>query len=61
MLLFPQVYFNILGNKLKCYIDSVDFTPMPNNIKFETLTNQNKIPILILDKESNKFCLLRTE
>lgn len=57
MLLFHQVYFNRLSSKLKCYIDSVDFTPTPNNIKFETLTNQKKIPIFIIDNESNKFCL----
>lgn len=60
-LLFPQVYFNPLGNKLKYYISSVDFTPTPNNIKFETLTNQKKILIFILDNESNQFCLLRAE
>lgn len=61
MLLFHQVYFNPLGNKLKCYIDSMDFTPTTNNIIFETLTNQKKIPVFRLDKESNKFCLLRAE
>lgn len=57
MLLFHQVYFNHLGNKLKSYTESVDFTPTPNNIKFDTLTNQRKIPIFILDNDSNKFCL----
>lgn len=40
---------------------SVDVTPMPNNIKFETPKNQKKIPIFILDNETNKLCLLRVE
>lgn len=53
MLLFHQVYFNPLGNKLKCYIYSVHFTPTPNNFKLEALTNQKKIPVFILDNESN--------
>lgn len=45
----------------KITVKSVDFTPTPNNIKFETLTNQKKILIFILGNESNKLCLLRVE
>lgn len=61
ILWFHQVYFNPFSNKLKCYIDFVDFIPTTNNIISETLTNQKKIPVFRLDNESNKFCLLRAE